>query len=63
MKNNKNEGEESSEVFDEKQLKKLVVFAAVGLKLGRRILDKLQSVEDSVEIISREIARQLENQD
>jgi hypothetical protein len=33
--------------------------AAASLKLGRRILKQLQEVEDSIEIIARETARQL----
>jgi aconitase B len=49
------------------QLKTLVVLplarridqhAATSLKLGLRIFEKLQEVEDSVEIIAREMARQ-----
>jgi len=57
MKNIHKEGENASGNLDEKQVKKLVMFAAVGLKLGRKIYDKLQSVEDSIEIIAREIKR------
>lgn len=57
MKNTKKEGEKKC-VW--KQLKKLVMLAAVGLKLGRQIYQKLESVEISVEVIAREIARQAE---
>jgi hypothetical protein len=32
--------------------------AVASLKMGRRILAKLQEVEDSIDIIAREIARQ-----
>jgi hypothetical protein len=33
--------------------------AQVGLKLGRKIFKKLKDVEDSIEIIAREMARQV----
>src|ERR1035437_1088493 len=54
--------------LQEWQLKTLVVLplarrinqhATTSQKLGRRILKKLQEVEDSIEIIARQIARQL----
>ena len=60
MTNIKNEGEEGSGTFEEKQLKKLVMLAAVGLKLGRQIYEKLESVEISVEMIAREVVRKAE---
>ena len=63
MKKIHKEGEETAENLEGSALKKLLVFAAVGLKLGRTILAKLQSVEDSVEIIAREIARQSEQRE
>ena len=64
MKNIKNNAEgKLSESGEKDQLKKLLVFAAVGLKLARQIQVQLQEVEDSVEIIAREVARQVEKQD
>ena len=53
--------------FQEWQLKTLVVLplasrldqhAVVSLKFGRTIVKKLKELEDSVEIIAREMARQ-----
>ena len=61
MKNINKEGEQGAENSDEKQVRKLVMFAAVGLKLGRQILEKLQAVEDSIEIVAREIKKQTDN--
>ena len=61
MKNINKEGENASENVDAKQVRKLVMFAAVGLKLGRQIFEKLQRVEDSIEIVAREIKRQTDN--
>lgn len=61
MKNINEKGENGSENIDTKQAKKLLMFAAVGLKLGRQILEKLQSVEDSIEIVAREIKRQTDD--
>jgi hypothetical protein len=60
MKNINKEGEIESGDTQEKQVKKLVVLAAVGLRLARQMQKKLQDVEDSVEIIAREILRQSE---
>jgi hypothetical protein len=57
MKNTQNEGGNASGCLDEKQVRKLAILAAMGLKLGRRIHDKLQSVEDSIEMIARQMAR------
>jgi len=58
MKNTNNQGENGSEILPGNQVKRLVMFAAVGLKLGRQILKKLQGVEDSIEIVAREFKRQ-----
>jgi hypothetical protein len=67
MKNTRKRRGHVSRGFQEWQLKTFVVLplasridqhAATSLKLGRRILGKLQEVEDSIEIIAREIARQ-----
>jgi hypothetical protein len=57
--NNQKEGDTSG-MAEENQVKKLLVLAAVGLRLARKILDKLQSIEVSIEIIAQEIARQSE---
>jgi len=59
MKNINNE-EAVGAVSQEKQVKKLMVLAAVGLRLARQIQKQLQEVEDSVEILTREILRQAE---
>jgi hypothetical protein len=61
MKTFKKEGENGSAAsFEEKQLKRLVMLATAGLKLGRDIYKQLESVEVSLDIIAREIARQSE---
>jgi hypothetical protein len=60
MKNINNKGEDASATGEENQMKKLVMFAAGGLKLARKIYDKLLNVEDSIEIIAREIKRGLD---
>jgi len=57
MKNINNKGVGSSADLAEKEVKKLIMFAAAGLKLGRRIYEQLQSVEESLEIVAREIKR------
>ncbi len=54
------EGESVSENVEVSQVKRLVVLAAVGLKLGRKILEKLESIEVSIEVIAREVERQAE---
>lgn len=61
MKNINEEGENASENLDEKKVKKLVILATVGLKMGQKILEKLQSVEDSIEIVAREVKRLSDN--
>jgi len=60
MKNKQNEEQGTSGKVEVTEIKRLLVLAAVGLKLGRKILEKLESIEVSIEIIAREIARQLE---
>ena len=59
MKNIKNEEEIAPGSVQGKQVKKLVVLAAVGLKLGRKIFEKLEKLEESVEILARQKAREL----
>ncbi len=59
MKNTQNNEEKVLGGGEEKQVKKLVVLAAVGLKLGRKIFDKLEKVEESIEILARQKAREL----
>ena len=67
MKNIHNRKEDVCRGLQEGQLRMFVVLplerridqhAVASLKLGRRILEKLQEVDDSIEIIAREIARQ-----
>jgi hypothetical protein len=67
MKNIHNKRGIGSGALLEWQLKTLVALplehrinqhATASLKLGRKILKKLQDIEDSIEIIAREIARQ-----
>jgi hypothetical protein len=66
MKNTHKRREDVSRGLQEWQLKTLVVLplasqinqrAAISLRLNRRILKELREVEDSIEIIAREIAR------
>jgi hypothetical protein len=59
MKNIQNEEENAFESAQGNQVKKLVMFAAVGLKLGRKIFEKLEKVEESIEILARQKAREL----
>ena len=57
MKNINDKGEDASASGEENQVRKLVMFVAGGLKLARKIYDKLIKVEDSIEIIAREMKR------
>ena len=67
MKNIHTKKRKASVFLWERQARKLVVVpvacqikrhAVMGLKLGRRILEKLQEIAESMDIIAREIARQ-----
>ena len=60
MKNIKNEEEFVSGSSQEKPVKKLVVFAAVGLKLLREIVEKLESIDMSLNIFAAQKARELD---
>ena len=60
MKNIKEEGEGEEGNVGENQMKKLMVLAAVGLKLARKIFEKVERVENSLEIMASEILRQSE---
>jgi hypothetical protein len=59
MKNTHKEGEGASGNGETSQVKRLLVLAAVGLKLGRTISQKLEKVEESIEILARQKAREL----
>ena len=61
MKNIKNDAENASGGVQENQVKKLVMLAAVGLKLGRKIFEKLEKVEESIEILARQKKRELDS--
>lgn len=64
MKNeNHNEREASDASAENKapvtKLPKMEMYAVLGLELSQKILRKLESLEDSVEILAREKAREL----
>ena len=59
MKNINNNEEIGAESVQEKQVKKLVVFAAIGLKLLRKMSETLESIDSSIEIFGAQKAREL----
>jgi hypothetical protein len=59
MKNIQNEEDIVPGSMQENQVKKLVVLAAVGLKLLRKILEKLESIDSSLNVFAAQKAREL----